>query len=253
MRPLAAAGAIWSLIPGAVFGPHLISRAWHSFTRPPASSSQHRSDGAAEEPLELALPDMEGGDSRTSSAHPVGGTGAGTFAFWWNQHGTHRRGGSRRAQHLAREPGRAGAPGLLLIVAVSARGRTGGRHGDGFARGGRVTAGAAARARRIRRLPVHASIDWMWESTATTVLASRRYSDRWSETPRDDSFRLARAASRAAAALFAAGCGILSSQAFCRTTEIRHSQAAEQAGNASVGALLGPRCRQGRAVVGERL
>src|SRR5262249_53999147 len=104
-------------------------------------------------------------------AHPLGGTGAGTVEFWWNQHGTDRE-FVRDAHNLWLENvAELGGPGLLLIVAVVA---------GAFAvvvtvrRRARRSASAGAAAALGAAFVVyllHVSVDWMWESTAVTVLA----------------------------------------------------------------------------------
>jgi hypothetical protein len=104
-------------------------------------------------------------------AHPLLGTGAGTFEFWWDRHAT--TGDFIRNAHSIELETMAelGLPGLGLIVAV-------------------VIASIAAlvRARRQVRRAVtvaagtglfaaflvfllQASVDWMWQSTAVTALA----------------------------------------------------------------------------------
>ncbi len=47
--------------PLAAVGPRLASHAWHSFTRHRAGSAEHQPHGATVQPLELALPGLEGG------------------------------------------------------------------------------------------------------------------------------------------------------------------------------------------------
>lgn len=79
---------------------------------------------------------------------------------------------------------------------------------------------------------LHASVDWMWESTAVTVfalgaiaVASARLSD--------GRFRL-RLPWRVAFAVAATGCAVLQLPGLLSTAEIRRSQAAERSGQASL-------------------
>ena len=163
------------------------------------------------------------------AAHPAGGTGAGTFEFWWDQHATNdeflRDAHSIWLENMAE----LGVPGLVLIIGVMAaalavalavRRRT----PSGVA-GGAAAAFAAAFVVYL----LHATVDWMWESTAVTVLAfagvaviGARIS---SARPR---LRLPARATLAVAAAIAA---ILQLPGLLSTAEIRRSQAAERAGN----------------------
>jgi tetratricopeptide (TPR) repeat protein len=79
---------------------------------------------------------------------------------------------------------------------------------------------------------LHASIDWMWESTAVSVLAFGAIAVVGSRLS-GDRFRFPLPL-RLVAALVATGFGILQLPGLLSTSEIRHSQAAERAGNASL-------------------
>jgi tetratricopeptide (TPR) repeat protein len=100
----------------------------------------------------------------------VQGTGAGTFEFWWNRDGGVQF--IRDAHSLYFEQAaELGVPGLLLtlvllvslaVLALAARARLRGPS--------EIGAHAAVTAAFLAFL-FHAGVDWMWESTAVTVLA----------------------------------------------------------------------------------
>ncbi len=99
------------------------------------------------------------------------GTGAGTFEFWWDRHGNTgdfiRNAHSFELENMAE----LGIPGITLILAVMgsllallARARRRARRP--------VTLGAsAALLAAVIVFLVQASVDWLWQSTAVTVLA----------------------------------------------------------------------------------
>lgn len=228
-RPLAAIGVLAVLIAAGVAGPHLASRAWHSFKRVPAVAATGNPTARLDS-LSGTRYAVWRSAEKAFQAHPGTGTGAGTFQFWWNQHGTTaeflRDTHNIWLQNLAE----LGVPGLILIVAVM---------GGALA----LAVTARRRARRPRSAGVaaallavfvvyllHASVDWMWESTSVTVLAlagvfvlGARLGGR---RPR------LIVPFRAALALAAAAAGIAQLPGILSTTAIRHSQAAERAGNA---------------------
>ena len=168
-RPIATAALVVALLAGGVLGPKQFSSGWSSFTHPVTS---HSSDPAARL-LNLSGSRYYVWKSAVTAfvRDPATGTGAGTFAFWWNRnaadleylHDTH----NIWLQNMAE----LGAPGLLLIlgaagtalaVAVVVRMRA------------RRRASAGAATALLAAFVVYllaASVDWMWESTAVTVLA----------------------------------------------------------------------------------
>ena len=103
------------------------------------------------------------------TAHPLEGVGAGTFEFWWSEHGGAEF--LRDAHSIyVEELGEQGLPGGILILVLL---------------GGLLVVGLRAR-RRVAEHDVgvqaalisaygaflfHAGVDWMWESTAVGVLA----------------------------------------------------------------------------------
>ena len=169
-RPLLALGVTGLVMAGAVLGPHLVSRAWHSFTRPtvvtPTSDPTQRLvnlSGSRYFVWKVGL--------KAFRTHPLGGTGAGTFEFWWNRRATDPEFALDAHSLWIENLAELGLPGLLLIVAVVAAAVvtavTARRHARRRASAGATTAVVAL----LLVYLVHASVDWMWESTAVTVLA----------------------------------------------------------------------------------
>jgi hypothetical protein len=165
-RALAIAASLVVVVAGAAAAPS----AWRSFTRTTPVSSA--TDPAAR------LSSLAGSRYvvwksaiKTFKVHPGGGTGAGTFEFSWNQQATDLE-FVRDAHNIWLENmAELGLPGLLLVVAVAATAL-------GVAVGVRikvkrtVSAGVAATFLGVLVVyQLHASVDWMWESTAVTVLA----------------------------------------------------------------------------------
>jgi hypothetical protein len=152
-----------------VAGPPLASTAWDQFRKPIIES---RDDPAAR------LGTLSGTRYQVWSValdafdeHPTGGTGAGTFEFWWNRTAS-SKGFLRDAHSLYLEAlAEAGWPGLLLVALfLLAAGwsllLSRARAGDA-AQVGAVAASASA----LVVFVVHAGVDWMWETTAVTALA----------------------------------------------------------------------------------
>jgi hypothetical protein len=156
------------LIAAVVVGPSLARKAWRSFQQPTelrtADPSQRLTSlsGNRHDLWAVAFDQFE--------AHPLGGIGAGTFEFAWNQD-------PRRSSHVVdahslylesfAELGLPGgllvllAMGVLLVPAL----RAPPREADGTARA--ATAGAAA---AFLVFCIAAGVDWMWESTAVCAL-----------------------------------------------------------------------------------
>lgn len=164
---LGAAAAV--AFSAAAFGPRLVSHGWRQFRRPVVATS---ADPAAR------LTQLSGNRYvlwraalSEFDAHPFSGSGAGTFEFWWNRRGSDsefvRNAHSLELENLAE----LGLPGLLLLLAalVAAVAAVGAAW-KGARR--RLSRGAAAGA--LAALVVYllqASVDWLWQSTAVTVLA----------------------------------------------------------------------------------
>lgn len=167
-RPLAIACGTAALVGGGLFGPGLASDAWDEFSKP---SSVDSTDPVARlGTLSGYRYEIFASATDAFQAHPWGGTGPGTFEFWFNRNG----GGPqlRDAHSLYLEPlAELGIFGLLMTLLLV---------------GGLLAAVIAARRRARSPLEiatttaglglwcvfaVQAGVDWLWEVTALTVLA----------------------------------------------------------------------------------
>jgi hypothetical protein len=145
-----------------------ISKGWHQF-------KQHAGATDPKDPAKR-LSNLNGNRyfiwksaERAFTHHPVGGTGAGTFGFWWNYTG----GGEflRDAHTIYIEPfAEEGFPGgiltLVLLVGLAVAGVRGRRP-----LAERDIGVHAALLAAFGVYLLHAGVDWMWESTAVSVLA----------------------------------------------------------------------------------
>ena len=238
-RPLAAGAAVICVVCAVVFGPSVVSKVWESFTRvQPTQTSANpttrlTSLSGTRYPLWKVV-------LKAFDAHPLDGIGAGTTEFWWNEHATNdefvRDAHSIWLQNLEE----LGAPGLLLIVAVA-----GSALGLGIAVRRRVrrTASAGAAAAFVAAFLVyllHASVDWMWESTAVTALALAGIAVLGTRLGGASRTRLGgasvrlRAPARLVLVLIALAAGVVQLPGLLSTAAIRHSQAAESARQANV-------------------
>ena len=233
---VAAGAAVAALvILGAAFGPRLARKAWREFRHPVVAQS------AVNPSARLAQ--LGGGRyfywsaaAHAFEAKPFAGTGAGTFEFSWDQHGATgdfiRNAHSFELENLAE----LGIPGLLLIVVVMA-----------------VAAWLLARARcRVRRAAsagasaallaaflvyvLQASVDWMWQSTAVTVLALAGAAVAAARLSRGPA-RL-RWYARVGVAVAAVGAAAVQVPGLVSTRAIRRSQSAERAGNGALAYTL---------------
>ncbi|MEA2196605.1 MAG: hypothetical protein QOJ25_656 [Solirubrobacteraceae bacterium] len=235
-RTVFAVGALAVVIAAAVVGPRVERHVWHSFSTPVAATNT--SDPAAR------LLSLSGtryavwkGAFHAFQAHPLDGTGAGTFEFWWNSHSGGVPGFFRNAHNVwLGNMAELGLPGLLLIVAVASAA---------------VAVAAAVRRKASRPTSVgvstallgafvvflfDASVDWMWQSTAVTVLAlagvavlGARLAERAPPL---------KAWMRAGFVSLALGAGALQLPGLVSTRDIRGSQAAEQARNGNLALSL---------------
>jgi O-Antigen ligase len=232
-RGLATVVALIVIVLATAVGPRLASRGWHSFTHTtPISSATNptaRLSSLAGSRYAIWKSAISAFDH-----HPGDGTGAGTFEFWWNQRATDLE-FVRDAHNIWLENmAELGIPGLLLIVAVAVA-------AIGLALATRVrahrsqTAGAAAAFLAVVLVYLlHATVDWMWESTAVTVLALAGVAvvgARLTAGRRRLPFP-----ARVALVVVAAVAAVAQLPGILSTNDVRNSQAAERAGNAS-GAL----------------
>jgi hypothetical protein len=230
-RALAATAGVVVLVAAVVAGPTEGRKAWHSFTKIPIPNSSVNPTARLSTLSGTRYP-LWKATLKAFDAHPLDGIGAGTTEFWWNQHATDdefiRDAHSIWIQNLEE----LGLPGLLLIVAVAASalglGITARRRVKRATNAGVATAGLAVFIVYL----LHASVDWMWESTAVTVLALASIAVLGGRLA-DHRPRLW-LAGRVAIVLVAFGAAILQLPGILSTTEIQRSQAAEQAGQGAL-------------------
>jgi hypothetical protein len=168
-RDLLVAAALTALFAAVAVGPALAKDAWRSFERPTPSLTGDPAQrlttlgGTRRALWKAALGAFE--------RHPLNGTGPGTFEFVWNRD-PQRSYFVRDAHSLYLESlAELGLPGALLVVGVLGSLlfgvlRTTLRESDATPRGAAVGAAAA-----LTVFCVFAGVDWMWESTAVTVMA----------------------------------------------------------------------------------
>jgi uncharacterized membrane protein YtjA (UPF0391 family) len=216
---------------GAIVGPTVAKKAWHEFRHP--ALAQSMADPAAR------LTQLGGtryfywsAAFGAFKAKPFTGTGAGTFEFSWDQHGATgdfvRNAHSFELENMAE----LGIPGVLLMVAVMAAAvsllaRT--------RRRSRRVATAGASAALLAAFLVYlwqASVDWMWQSTAVSVLALGGAAVAAARLSRGRP-RL-RWYGRAGVALAAACAVVLQVPGLVSTAAVRRSQSAERAGDAAL-------------------
>ncbi|MDQ6778273.1 MAG: O-antigen ligase family protein [Actinomycetota bacterium] len=230
-RVVLAACSVAALVAAVIVGPSVTRKAWHSFSHPVTVGATATGDPAARLlSLSGVRYDVWKSALAAFETHALDGTGAGTFEFWFNRHPERDPQFVRDAHNLWLENmAELGLPGLLLILAIV------------------ITATAAAvSARRRSRLTMsvglstgfaaaflvflfHASVDWMWESTAITVLALAGVSVLGARLA-GGQWRLSWWA-RSTFVVIALGAGALQLPGLLSTNEIRRSQAAEHAGN----------------------
>ncbi len=229
-RRVGAVAALALAVVAVGFGPSLAEHAWNSFkntgTTPAATTNPTaRLSNLSGTRYNLWRVAIDG-----FKAHPITGTGAGTYEFWWNRN-------QRDAEFVLNAHSlwlenmeELGLPGLLLVLAVAgttlwvaivARRRA------------RRAASAGITAAALAALTVYllsASVDWMWQSTAVTVLAIAAVAVVGSRLG-EGKLQL-RWLPRAAIALAAVGATAIQLPGLLSTTAIRRSQSAERAGNA---------------------
>jgi hypothetical protein len=226
-----AASLAAALVAAAIVGPGLISSAWHSFTRTTVVASTADPAGRLLTFGGLRYPVWKSALS-AFRAHPLDGTGAGTFEFWWNVHANNAQ-FIRNAHSLwLGNMAELGLPGLLLIVTMAVAAIV-------------VAASVRHRVRRSTSVGVstaflaafivflfHASVDWMWESTAITVLALAGVAVVGARLARGRP-RLSWSV-RTIFVVLAVGAGAVQLPGLLSTIEIRRSQAAEGVQNGNL-------------------
>jgi hypothetical protein len=226
-RLLVVASAGVLAFAAAAFGPRLATKAWHQFRRPQVVTTTDPTSRLTQ--LSGTRYPVWKAAVKAFDAHPITGTGAGTFEFWWERHQGSpefvRNAHSFELENLAE----LGVPGAALIVSVMAA----------------ALALLAAVRRRCRRSTsvgastallaafvvylLQASVDWLWQSTAITVLAFAGVAVAGARE--SGSLRAIRWPVRSGLVLVAAGAALIQVPGLLSTAELRRSQAAERAGN----------------------
>jgi hypothetical protein len=227
-RPIAASCAAIALIAAGAFGARFASHAWHSFTSGNVVQSSTDPTARLSSGLSGSRYPLWKSAVHAFAAHPLGGTGAGTVEFWWNQHGTDGE-FVRDAHNLWLENlAELGAPGLIGIIAIAGSALALALTVRRRTRRSASAGAAAALAAVFVVYLLHASVDWMWESTAGSVLAlagvailAARLSERAAPV---------RPRIRAPIVLLAVVAGCVQVPGLLSTAALRRSQAAERAG-----------------------
>lgn len=168
--PVAAACLIAVIVLGAAFGPHLASRAWRQF-RHPVLAGESANTAQRLTSLSGTRYDLWAVAVDEFARRPLTGNGAGTYEFVWNRHA---RDGEfvLNAHSLWFETmAELGVFGLLAIVVFAAAALALLLALRRRAHRRTSVAAAAAAASCFAVFLWQASVDWMWQSTAVTVLA----------------------------------------------------------------------------------
>jgi tetratricopeptide (TPR) repeat protein len=221
------AAAVVAIVAAGLYGPHLVSRAWDSFrntsTATAGAATTSRLTNLSGTRYDLWKVALDG-----FSAHPTSGTGAGAYQFLWDRRQANVE-SVRNAHSLWLENmAELGIPGLVLIIALSASAlgvallarRRANR---------RVTAGASTALICVFAVYLlSASVDWMWQSTAITVLALAGVAVVAARLSEDR--RAWRWPIRAVITVLALVAGLVQLPGLVSSLELGRSQAAERAG-----------------------
>lgn len=226
-RPLAFIGVVALMAAAGALGPRLVRHGWHSFTHTAITNGNDPTARLLS--LSGSRYPLWKSTLNAFETHPLDGTGAGTFEFWWDRHATNgefvRDAHNLWLQNLAE----LGLPGALLMVAVAVAALAVAGSARWRARRDLSAGVSTAFAAAFVVFLVHSSVDWMWQSTAVAVLAlagvavvgargaPRRWRVRWRP--------------RVLAVFFALVAGAVQLPGLISTTEVRNSQAAERAGH----------------------
>ncbi|HEY3728958.1 MAG TPA: O-antigen ligase family protein [Solirubrobacteraceae bacterium] len=230
VRSLLVAGAAVLAFGAVAFGPRIATKAWRQFRHPAVvtttdpTSRLTQFSGTRYDVFKAAL--------NAFTAHPITGTGAGTFEFWWERHQSSPEFVINAHSFELENMAELGAPGAALMVSVMVA----------------ALALLAAVRRRCRRSVsvgastalmaafavylLQASVDWLWQSTAVTVLAFAGVAVAGARESR--SMRELRWPVRAGVAFLAACAALIQVPGLLSTAELRRSQTAERAGNAQL-------------------
>lgn len=220
------------LVAGIAAGPGLASRAWDSFRDPGARSAvpadPSKRLGSLHGSGRYLFWSVALDSSRENSTL---GTGAGTFEFAWNQAGRSPE-FIRDAHSIYLEPlAELGWPGALLtwafllaVALVSLRALR-------RARRPATHAAAVAPVAVLAVFLVQAGLDWLWESTAVTVLAIGGAGILWARLGERGAHLRLPAAGRAAATAACLLMGLVLLPGLVSTSLVRQSQQSVRAGD----------------------
>lgn len=227
-RGLGVLAAVAAILVAGVYGPRLASRAWNSFKTTGVTNSgvatTSRLTNLSGTRYNLWKVALDG-----FSAHPSVGVGAGSYQYLWSRRQLDTESVQNAHSIWLENMAELGIPGLVLIVALA-----------GSALGvailvrwrsrRRITSGASTALLCVFGIYLlSASVDWMWQSTAVTVLAlagvavvAARLSQgrgvwRWPV--------------RLGITVLALVAGLVQVPGLLSTLEVGRSQAAERAGN----------------------
>jgi hypothetical protein len=230
VRMAVIVGALVVAVAAVGFGPRVARKAWREFRHPTVvtttdpTSRLTQLSGTRYAVWRSAL--------HAFAHNPVSGTGAGTFAFWWDRDASDSEAVRNAHSFELENMAELGSPGLLLILGVMV--------------GALVVLGSVRR--RVRRSVsagasvallasfcvylVQASVDWMWQVTAVTALALGGVAilgARLSQ-PRGQIQWYTRAVVSATAVIAV----VIQLPGLLSTLELKNSQQAESAGNAAL-------------------
>jgi O-Antigen ligase len=229
-RSLAAAVAVVLVLAAAVAGPHVVTKAWNEFRHPQVVTTANPTarltslSGTRFQLWKVAL--------HAFDAKPLTGTGAGTFEFWWNRHATQSEFVQNAHSIWLENMAELGLPGLLLIVIFSAAMFAAALVALRRSRRGSSAAACVAATAAFIVFMVQASVDWMWQSTAVTVLALTGVAIVTSRAsrPRAQSRRATLLAARVVLAVAAIAAGAVQVPGLLSQEEIHASQTAARSG-----------------------
>ena len=246
-RALLAGVLVVVVVVGAAVGPSVARKGWDQYNEDPFKAGREQESAERSDPA-TRLSSLSGNRRNlwASALSAYGahaqGTGAGTFEFWWNRDARNEE-FVRDAHSLYLESlGELGLPGLALVLAslgallwLALKAR----------RGMRAPPAIGASAALIGAFAVYlvtAGLDWMWESTAVSVLALGGIAVAGAAPvgARTADVRAAPASARragplaipwrvAAAAIAVIAC-LIQLPGLVSTSEVRHSQASVRAG-----------------------
>ena len=158
-----------SIVALAAAGPSLITKTWNDFRHPNVVTTANPAarltslSGYRYQLWKVAFDAFE--------RRPLQGTGAGTFEFWWNRHATEPEFVLNAHSLWLENMAELGLPGLLLIATFAVSGLAAGFIALRRSRRSSSAAACVAATAAFVVFLVQASVDWMWQSTAVTVLA----------------------------------------------------------------------------------